>query len=73
MGTPSRRDDMPLQQQVNLQAFDKEEIYFFRLINPLEKKTGVLYIIIVTNYLTRWVEAQLVKYCRAETATHFIF
>ena len=64
---------MPLVSQVTLQAFDKWAIDFVGPINPPGKKTGARYIIIMTNYLTRWVEAQLVKDCSAETAVKFIF
>lgn len=44
-----------------------------RLIQPLGKKTGARYIIIVIDYLTRWVEAQPVKDCSIDTFPQFIF
>ena len=42
-------------------------------INPPSKRTGARYIIIVTDYFTRWVEATLVKDCKDVTAIMFLF
>ena len=67
IGKPSRRDEMPLKPQVKLQAFDKWTIDFVRPINPLGKCTGARYIITTIDYLTRWVEATLVKDCSTVT------
>ena len=70
---PSRRDVMPLNLQVMLQAFDKWAIDFVGPINPLGKRKGSRYIITTTDYLTRWAEAELVKDCSATTWAQFIF
>jgi hypothetical protein len=73
VGKPSRRDEIPLEPQLTLQAFEKWAIDFLGPINPLEKCIGSRYIITVTKYLTRWAKARVVKDCSATTATRFIF
>ena len=42
-------------------------------INPPRKRIGAWYIIIVTDYLTRWMEATPVVDCIAVTAVRFVF
>jgi transposase InsO family protein len=42
-------------------------------IKPPTKITGARYIITAKKYLTRWVEAALVKYYSTKTTTHFLF
>ena len=73
MRQPSKRDKMPLQPQMALQAFKKWAIDFDGPINPPGKKTCARYIITAKDYVTRWVEAQVVRDCTTETAKHFIF
>jgi len=56
-----------------LQPFKKWAIDFVGPIQPLGKKRGVRYIIIATEYLTRWEEAQLVKDYNGATLANFLF
>ena len=72
-GKSSRRDEMPLAPQITLQAFDKWVIDFVGPISPLGKGTSACYIITMTDYLTRWVEATPVKYCTVAAAAKFLF
>jgi hypothetical protein len=69
----NRRGEIPLRTKVTLQVFEKWEIDFVGPINPLEKISGEIYIITVTEYLTRWAEETPVKYSSTETTTHFLF
>jgi hypothetical protein len=49
VGNPSRRDEIPLNPQVMLQAFEKWAIDFVGPINPQERRSGERYIITVTR------------------------
>jgi transposase InsO family protein len=73
VGKPSRRDDIPLRPQVTLKVFEKWAVDFVGPINPPSRRSGARYIIIVMEYLTRWVEATPVKDCNVETATRLLF
>ena len=46
---------------------------FLGPINPLGRRTSAWYIIIETNYLTRWEEAMTVMDCTVATKSKFIF
>ena len=64
---------MPLVAQIIMQAFDKWDVDFVGPISPTGKHTCARYIIIVIDYLTRWVEAALIKYCTIAIAANFLF
>jgi hypothetical protein len=73
VGKPSRRDEIPLNPQVMLQEFDKWEIGFVGPINPQARQLEERYIITMTEYLKRWVEATPVTDYTTKTATRFVF
>jgi hypothetical protein len=68
IGKPFRRDELPLFQVTMLEPFDKWTIYYVGPINPPTHQIGVHYIIMTTEYLTRWAKVVLVKNCIEEMA-----
>ena len=57
MGRPVPSDEMPLQPQVLIEPFEKWALNFIGPINPPSK--GKRYILVCTNYVTKWVEDKL--------------
>ena len=64
---------MPLVPKLNLQPFNEWDVDFVGPINPPRNRTGARYIVIATNYLTRWAEVAPVMDCTAVTTTRFLF
>ena len=56
MGRPTSIDEMPLQPQVHLEPFEKWALYFIGPINPTSN--GKKYILVCTDYMTKWAEAK---------------
>jgi hypothetical protein len=73
VGKPSRHDEIPLNPQVMLQAFDKLEIDFVGLFTPQARRSGTTYIITATEYLIRWAEVALITDFTTEIIAWFIF
>eukprot|EP00253_Pinus_taeda_P003316 PITA_03316 len=59
MGKPTLRDEMPLQPQVTLEKFEKWGMDFVGPINPPSREK--YYIIVCTDYLTKWAETKAIK------------
>ena len=70
MGNPTPRDEIPLQPQVTFEPFDKWGMDFIGPINPpLNQKK---YIIVCTDYLTKWVETKAIKAATEEKVVEFL-
>jgi hypothetical protein len=67
MGKPTARDQMPLQAQVVIEPFEKWALDFVGPINP--KK----YILVCTDYVTKWVEANALPAASEQSVVDFLF
>eukprot|EP00253_Pinus_taeda_P025310 PITA_25310 len=70
MGKRTPRDEMPLQPQVTFEPFEKWGIDFVGPINPPSKQRS--YIIVCTNYLTKWAETKAIKAAIEEKVAEFL-
>eukprot|EP00253_Pinus_taeda_P015157 PITA_15157 len=70
MGKPTPRDEMLLQPQVTLEPFEKWGMDFVGPINPPSKQRS--YIIVYTDYLTKWVETKAIEAATEEKVAEFL-
>ena len=70
MGRPTPRDEMPLQPQVTFEPFEKWGMDFIMLIDPPSKQKQ--YIIVCTDYLTKWAETKAIKAATEEKVAEFL-
>jgi hypothetical protein len=71
MGKPTARDQLPLQAQVVIEPFEKWELDFAGPINPTSKKKK--YILVCTDYVTKWVEAKALPTASKQSMVDFLF
>ena len=69
MGRISRRNEMPLQNIMEVEVFDCWGIDF---MGPFPSSTGNEYILVVVDYVSKWVEAMATSRDDAETVVRFI-
>ena len=70
---PIRRDEMPLQPMMGARAFAKWGIDFLGPIDPPTHRTHAQYIIVATDYVTKWVEAKATQKNDAHTRAKFLY
>eukprot|EP00253_Pinus_taeda_P016390 PITA_16390 len=70
MGKPTPRDEIPLQPQVTFDRFEKWGMDFVGPINPPSKQKS--YIIVCTEYLTKWAETKAIKAATKEKVVEFL-
>ena len=71
MGQPNHRDEMPLNPQVILEPFERWALDFIDLINPPSNQK--VYILVCTDYMTKWVEAKALLKANEESVLTFLF
>ena len=70
MGKPTQRDEIPLHPQVDLEPFYKWDMDF---VGPMDPPSGKnKYIIVCTDYLTKWAETKAVKVTIEEKVAKFL-
>eukprot|EP00253_Pinus_taeda_P022346 PITA_22346 len=71
MGQPNHRDEMPLNHQVILKPFERWALDFIGHINPPSSQR--VYILVCTDYMTKWVEAKALVRANEESVLTFLF
>ncbi|MCO5592761.1 hypothetical protein L7F22_046764 [Adiantum nelumboides] len=69
----TRVNSMPLRPMMDARAFAKWGIDFVGPIQPPTYKTQAQYIIVATDYLTKWAEAKATRKNDARTTTAFLY
>ena len=71
MGKPVQSNEMPLQPQVLIEPFERWDLDFVGRITPLSKKKR--YILVCTDYVTKWVEAKALYQANEQSIIDFLF
>ena len=71
MGRPTSSDQMPLQPQVMIEPFEKWALEFVGPISPMSHKNK--YILVFTDYVTKWVEAKSFFRATEKSVVEFIY
>ena len=71
MGRPTSSEGMPLQPQVMIEPFEKWALDFVGPISPMPRKKK--YILVCTNYITRWVEDKSLFRATEKSVVEFIY
>ena len=71
MGIPTSSNEKPLQPQVMIEPFEKWALDFVGPISPMSCKKK--YILVCTDYVTKWVEAKALFWAIEKFVVEFIF
>jgi len=71
MGRPTAADQIPLQAQVQIEPFEKWGLDFVGPISPMSRKKR--YILVCTDYVTKWVEAKALLRATEKSVIEFIY
>ena len=71
MGKPTSSDEMLLQPQLMIEPFEKWDLDFVGPISPMSGKKK--YILVCTNYVTKWVEAKSLFRATEKSVVKFMY
>jgi len=71
MGKPTLSNEMSLQPQVLIEPFEKWALDFVGPISPPSKQKK--YILVCTDYVTKWVEAKALPFVTENIVVLFLF
>jgi hypothetical protein len=71
MGKPCQADEMPLKAKVVAEPFERWAVDFVGPFNP--KSNQKAYILVATDYMTKWVEAEALPNATEEVVIKFLF
>jgi hypothetical protein len=71
MGKPAQVDEMPLQAQLIVEPFERRALEFVGPFNP--SSNNKTYILVCTDYVTKWVEAKALASAIEVTVVDFLF
>jgi hypothetical protein len=71
MGQPTQSDEMPLKTQLVIEPFEKWALDFVGPINPPSHQKS--YILVCTDYVTKWVEAKALTKATEKVVAEFLF